>query len=211
MALQTVSFKLPEDEVAELEREANAEGKSRSEFIRSVLRARHIKDDLDDQVITKQEKEEMEETIKNLKRERDEFEERMRIARSRVESMEKTIEKTADEAVQAVRGEYRQQIRELKEENDALRQEDKLQIIEKTGELAGNASELIETTATTEDLESMEETIEEKADRQWHGTTEQRELVMELRDEIRDELRQEVKHARPLTVKALDWIRRRLP
>jgi hypothetical protein len=202
---------LPEDEVAELEREANQENKSRSEFIRSVLRARHIKDDLDDQVITKQEKDEMEQTIKKLKRQRDEYEERMRIAKAQVESMEGTIEQTASEAVQAVRGEYKQQIRELKEENKALRGEDKLQLIDKTGEWAENTRELMETTPTAEDLESIEETIEEKTDRQWRGTTEQRELVMELRDEIRDELRQEVRHARPLTVKALDWIRRRLP
>lgn len=211
VASQTVSFKLPEDEVAELEREANQENKSRSEFIRSVLRARHIKDDLDDQVITKQEKDEMEQTIKELKRQRDEYEERMRIAKAQVESMEGTIEQTASEAVQAVRGEYKQQIRELKEENKALRGEDKLQLIDKTGEWAENTRELMETTPTAEDLESIEETIEEKTDRQWRGTTEQRELVMELRDEIRDELRQEVRHARPLTVKALDWIRRRLP
>ena len=211
VALQTVSFKLPEDEVAELEHEANQENKSRSEFIRSVLRARHIKDDLDDQVITKQERDEMEQTIKELKRQRDEYEERMRIAKAQVESMEGTIEETASEAVQAVRGEYKQQVRELKEENKALREEDKLQLIDKTGEWAENTRELMETTPTAEDLESIEETIEEKTDRQWRGTTEQRELVMELRDEIRDELRQEVRHARPLTVKALDWIRRRLP
>jgi len=206
---KTVSFKMPEDEVDELDDEANDEGKTRSSYIRSVLRARHIEEQLEDQVLTKEDKREYERTIEELQRQRDELENEMRIARSKVEAMEEAVDETVREAVGPIRGEYETQIHELKEENKRLREEENDELRKQNQELADALEETFELIPSAEHVNEMEsnltELIEEKADRQWQGTTEQRELIMEFRDE----LLRETKHNRSLLTKVADWIRQR--
>ena len=221
MTEKTVSFKMPEDEVADLDQEADEEGKTRSAYIRSVLRARHIEEQLEEQVLTEADKRRYENRIDELERQRNEYNRDLEIAQAKLEAMDETIDETVRDAVGPIRGEYETQINELKEENERLREgeNDELRRIshelkKQTKELVEANNEIIEEIPSEQRVDAIEssltELLEEKADRQWEGTTEQRELVMELRDEIRDELQEEVRHARPLTVKALDWIRRRL-
>jgi chromosome segregation ATPase len=211
VALQTVSFKLPEDEVTELEREANQEGKSRSELIRSVLRARHIEEQLEEQVLTQQDKREYENRIAELERRAEELERKLKTRTAEVEAMEGTIEATVDEAVRSVRSDYEDRVEDLKEENQELRDRKVTGLEEANEELADAINDVLAEIATSEQVSGLSEMVEEKADRQWQGTTEQRESLIELREEVRDDLRRDVKRARPLTTKIADWVRHRLP
>lgn len=196
---------MPEGEVKELTQEANDKGKNRSSHIRSILRARHIEEQLEEQVLTKEDKREYEETIERLKRERNEFKREMNVAKSRVEAIEETVDETVREAVGPIRGEYESQIRELKEENKRLRKDENEELREQNKELFETLEKVVELIPSEERVESLEAGLEEfleKADRQWQGTTEQRELIMNARDE----LRRDVRRNRTLSTRVIDRV-----
>ena len=214
MTEKTVSFKMPADEVKELDQEADDEGKTRSAYIRSVLRARHIEEQLEDQILTKEDQQEYERRIGDLERRRDSLERKLKARTAEVEAMEETIQTTTEEALRAVRRDYESQIDDLQEENQRLREEENEELRKRNEALRKRNKEITEALEGTferiasakhvNDMQSdLTELIEEKAERQWQGTTEQRELIMESRDE----LLRETKRNRSLLMRAVSWVR----
>ena len=91
MTEKTVSFKMPKDEVDELDKEAADDDKSRSAYIRSLIRSRNIKEQFEEQVLTKEDQRQYEQQIQQLKKERD----RYRVKAEKADAVDSTIEKTA--------------------------------------------------------------------------------------------------------------------
>lgn len=196
MTEKTVSFKMPADEVRELDEEADAEDKTRSAYIRSVLRSRHIEEQLEEQVLTKQDQREYEQRIAELKEERDGYYDDLQMKKAKIETMETTIDKTVDEGIEAVRDNYREQIGKLRAENDQLRK---------------SLEELTESVVTESDLDDHRSRIisllEDHSQRQWETATEQRELLDDLIMDLSDEIVEETVHSRSPLTKFVDWIR----
>lgn len=109
---------MPEDEVDELDREASDEGKSRSAYIRSLIRSRHIEEQLEEQVLTQEDQQQYEQRIQQLKEERDQ----LRTKAEKADAVESTIRDTVDRSIQAVEEMYRERIEQLKAENEELRE-----------------------------------------------------------------------------------------
>jgi len=108
---------MPEDEVDELDREASDEGKSRSAYIRSLIRSRHIEEQLEEQVLTQEDKQQLERRIQQLKKERDQ----LRTEAEKADAVESTIKDTVDRSFQAVEKTYRERLEQLEAENEELR------------------------------------------------------------------------------------------
>lgn len=196
MALRPVTFKLPESEVEDLDAEAEEQGKSRSEYIRQVIRGRHIEEQLEEQVLTKQDKREYEERIEELKEERDEYRQSATLKERHIQTMETTIDRTVEEAVESLREEYERQIEELQDEKEMLSQA---------------VASLADDTASTEDVEDARRTITEMIDRRATGLHEgqrtQAEMVEDLFLHEIDQNTEEVRHARSPATKLADWLR----
>lgn len=197
MTLKPVTFKLPEDEVADIDSEADNKNKSRSEHLRDIVRARHvdIKEQLEEQVLTEDDKEEYEERIEELKKERDGYHQSMRLKEGQIETMESTIDRTVEEAIESVRDEYEAQIEELQAENEQLRT---------------SVRELSEGVATKSDVEDaeqkLEERLEEKLNLHWDAFIDQRELVDSLIYACTDDIIDEIQETRSPATKLADWL-----
>jgi len=119
---KTISFKMPEDEVIELDEEADAEDKSRSEYLRSIIRARHIEEQLEEQVLTQSDKNELERRVEQAEQERDEMEVSYEVLEEKYESLRRSIDESVSQAVSKVEEDYKGRIAELEQQNKTLRQ-----------------------------------------------------------------------------------------
>jgi chromosome segregation protein len=213
MTDRAVTIKMPEDEVDAIDNEADNEGKNRSEYLREIIRSRNIdvEEKLDEQVLTKADKQALEERIAELQRERDKLQQEINAVAQQKEHLKQSIDMVVESAVEELRDEYDNRIEELRVE--------KAQAHETLQSLTDNEDINL---ATSEHLNNhhgrVEEAIAESEDEieEYIQRKKQRVIQMQARkidntyDEIQEDL-EEVKQQRrhPLTRLGL-WIRSKL-
>jgi seryl-tRNA synthetase len=190
MTEKTVSFKMPKDEVDELDKEAADDDKSRSAYIRSLIRSRNIKEQFEEQVLTKEDQRQYEQQIQQLKKERD----RYRVKAEKADAVDSTIEKTVSKSMVAVRQSYKERIEQLEIENKQLRDA---------------INEQPEDMLTQSDLDDLAEEIDEIVKDRTKDTREQLSVgwgkVNGHTKQRSDEIIKEVRRSRSVPIRILDW------
>jgi len=181
---------MPEDEVDELDREASDEGKSRSAYIRSLIRSRHIEEQLEEQVLTQEDKQQFERRIQQLKEERDQ----LRTKAEKADAVESTIRDTVDRSIQAVEQTYRERIEQLEAANEELRE-------------AVNESpdEQIIEDQLAEMEHDLDQTIKKENRETRNRLASSRRRTNEHIDDRADEIVEETKHAQSLITKIKNY------
>jgi seryl-tRNA synthetase len=153
MTDRAVTIKMPEDEVDAIDNEADDEGKNRSEYLREIIRSRNIdvEEKLDEQVLTKADKQALEERIAELEDERDSLKKNIEILKQQNRHLKDSIDKVVEEAVDELRDEYDNRIEELRIE--------KAQAHETLQELTSSQEDI--SFATADDLDEHHERLEE--------------------------------------------------
>lgn len=214
MADKTVTFKLPDDEVDALDQEADDKNQNRSEYLREIIRKRDvdIESELDEQGLTKADRDRMEDRIEQLESANSGLQSKVRSLRDENEAIKDTFADEHEKAIRAGLSEMEEtlteEVQELNERDKRLRAENE-QLRESVKEIAAELKEL--NVATAEDLEYHEDTVCSLA------TTLQEEVIQELdQSETRvthvirsqtDDAEATARHSRAPTTKLADWLR----
>lgn len=183
---------MPSDEAAELEQEANENDKSRSAYLRSLIRSRHIEEQLEEQVLTKEDQRQYEQRIHELKKEK----ERLEIKLETANNFDSTIEDAVERSFRTVKQSYETQIEQLEAENKELRS------------ALDDLSDAVVTQKQWNVLVTeVRQTLEEESQKTHDKVADGRVKVNETTETCRDEIIEEVKRTRPLRTKLIDWVR----